>query len=206
MSRWCNVVQNLNSPTPQEDHRTPHTLSSEKRNNLDKYIKFINELSVRVEGGWPPADHIPHDEDLLRHTLGSPPRVKQDREVYLASDIKRNRLVPQTDSDKRTDSDRKSTSSVTTKGDRQSANRGQRQQFSEDEELPFQQGLPLKEDNINSKIRNHDREIFMALLLDATNRESGSTTLEDLDYNEFLSGQETTKIAAATYEIPIQES
>ena len=79
---------------------------------------------------------------------------------------------------------------------------GEVEQFSEDEELPFQQGLPLKEDNINSKIRNHDREIFMALHPDATNRECDSTTLEDLDYDEFLFGPETTKTAAATYENP----
>ena len=65
MSRWCNVVQTPNSPTPQEDHRMPQTSSSEKRDNLEKYNKFINELSVRIKGGWPLADHIPHDEDLL---------------------------------------------------------------------------------------------------------------------------------------------
>ena len=51
ISRWCNVVQTLNSPTPQEDHRMPQICSSEKRDNLDKYKKFINELSVRIEGG-----------------------------------------------------------------------------------------------------------------------------------------------------------
>ena len=123
-SRWSNIVQTPNSPTPQEDLRMPQTSSPEKRDNLDKYDKFINELSVQIEGGWPLADHILHDKDLLRFTLGLPPRVEQDKEVYPASDIKRNRLAPQTDSDKRTDSDRKSTSSVTTKGDRQYANRG----------------------------------------------------------------------------------
>ena len=77
---------------------------------------------------------------------------------------------------------------------------GERQQFSKDEELPFQQGLLLKEDNINSKIRNHDREIFMALLSDATNRESDPTTPEGLDYDEFLSRPETIETAAATCE------
>ena len=70
---------------------------------------------------------------------------------------------------------------------------GEVEQFSENRELPFQQSLPLKEDNINSKIRNHNREIFMAFLSDATNQESDSTTLEDLDYDEFLSGPETTE-------------
>jgi len=84
---------------------------------LDKYNKFINELSVRVEGGWPQADHIPHNEDLLRHTLGLPPLLKQDKETYpvLVQDIKRNRLAPQPDSDKRTESDKESTSIATTK-------------------------------------------------------------------------------------------
>ena len=65
MSRWCNVVQTSNYPTPQEDHRMPQTCSSEKRDILDKYNKFINELLVRIEGGWPQGNHIPHDEDLL---------------------------------------------------------------------------------------------------------------------------------------------
>ena len=65
----------------------------------------------------PPADHIPHDEDLLRNTLGLPPRVKQDKETYpvSAQDIKRNWLAPQPDSDKRTESDKESTSTATTK-------------------------------------------------------------------------------------------
>jgi len=42
----------------------------------------------------------------------------------------------------------------------------------------------------------------MAFISDATNRENNSTTLEDLDYDEFLSGPETTEIAAATCENP----
>ena len=129
MNCWCNIVQTLNSNTPQEDHRMPQTSSSEKWNNLDKYNKFINDLLVLVEGGWPPADHIPHDENLLRHTLGLPPRVKQDNEVYPASDIDRNRRVPQPDSDKKTESDKESTSTITTKTKLLSK---ERQQFSED--------------------------------------------------------------------------
>ena len=75
---------------------------------------------------------------------------------------------------------------------------GEAEQLSEDEELPFQQGLPLKENNVNSKIRNHNREIFMDCLSDATNRKANPTTLEDLDYDEFLSGPETTEAAAAS--------
>jgi len=35
----------------------------------------MNELSIRVEGGWLPPDTLPYDEDLLRHTLGLSPRV-----------------------------------------------------------------------------------------------------------------------------------
>ena len=51
MSRCCNIVQTPNSPTPQKDHHMAQTFSLEKWNNLDKYNKFINELSVRIEGG-----------------------------------------------------------------------------------------------------------------------------------------------------------
>ena len=110
------------------------TSSSEKWNNLDKYNKFINELPVRVEGGWPPADHFPHDEDLLRNALRFPPRVKQDNEVYPASDVKRNRLMPQPDLDKKTESDKEPISTATTKMELHS---GERQQFLEDKELLF---------------------------------------------------------------------
>jgi len=137
MSRWCNIVHAPNSPTPQEDHRMPQTSSSEKWDNLDKYNKFINELSVRIQGGWPSVDHIPYDEDLLRHTLGFSPRVKEDKETYPVSDVKRNRLATQLDSDKETES-KKSTSIVTIKRERQSTSQRLMEQFSEDEELPFQ--------------------------------------------------------------------
>jgi len=162
---------------------------SKERDNLEKYNKFINELSVRIEGGWPPADHIPHDEDLLRHTLRSSP----DSDQFL----KGNRLTLQPDSDKKTESDKKSTSSINTKRDRQSANQRERQQFSEDEELPFQQGFPLKENSVNSKIRSHNREIFMAFLSDATNQKVDSTAQQGLDYDEFLSEPEITEAAVA---------
>ena len=122
----------------------PHKYSSEENDNLDKYDEFINELSVRVEGGWTPADHVPYNEDLLRHTFGLSPRIMEDKEVYPTSDIKRNRLGSQLDSDKGTESDKKSTSTVTIKRERQSINPREKQQLSEDEELPFQQGFPLK--------------------------------------------------------------
>ena len=46
MSHWCNVIQTPNSPTLQEIHRTLQLFSPEERDNLDKYNKFINELSV----------------------------------------------------------------------------------------------------------------------------------------------------------------
>ena len=60
-----------------------------------------------------------HMTDLLRHTLGFSPRVKLDKEVYQdsAQVIKRNRLALQPDSDKKTESDKESTSTATTKGE-----------------------------------------------------------------------------------------
>ena len=42
----------------------------------------------------------------------------------------------------------------------------------------------------------------MAFLSDATNRKANSTTLEDLDYDEFLSEPEMSEAAATSYEIP----
>ena len=42
----------------------------------------------------------------------------------------------------------------------------------------------------------------MAFLSDASNRENDSTTLEDFDYNEFLSDAEATETEAVNYEIP----
>ena len=85
MNRSCNAIQTPNSPTPQEDHRTPRLFSPKERDNLEKYDKFINELSVRIEGGWFPADTLPYDENLLRHTLGLSPDSNQV--------LKRNRLA-----------------------------------------------------------------------------------------------------------------
>jgi hypothetical protein len=147
------------------------------------------------------ADHIPHDEDLLRHTLGLPPRVKQDKETYPVSDqvLKKSRLALQLDSDKKNESDKESTSTATTKMELRS---GEAEQFSENKELSFQQGLPLKEDNINLKICNHNHKIFMAFLSYSTNRKSDPTALEDLDYDEFLSRPETNETAAASRENP----
>jgi len=92
MSRWCNVIQTPNSPTPQENHRMPQLFSPKERDSLDKYNKFINEFSVRFEGRWSPSDTIPYDEDLLQLTLKLSPRVKTNKEFYPDSDqdFKRN--------------------------------------------------------------------------------------------------------------------
>ena len=124
MSRWCNIIQTPNSPTPQENHRTPQLFSPEERDNLEKYNQFINELTVRIEGGWSPADTLPYDEDLLRFTLGLSPRAKTKEEFYPDSDqdLKRNRLTIQPDSDKKTESDKESTSTISTKGELQPSN------------------------------------------------------------------------------------
>ena len=73
----------------------------------------------------------------------------------------------------------------------------EKQQLLEDEELPFQQGFPLKEDNINLKTRGHNRKIFMAFLSDATNQKVDSTAQQGLDYDEFLSEPEITEAAVA---------
>ena len=119
MNRWCNVIQTPNSPTPQENHRIPHATrrlcSPEERDNLDKYNKFINEFSVRIEGGWSPADTIPYDEDLLRHTLGLSPRVKTNEEFYSDSNqiLKRIRFAKLSVSDRKTESDKEAISTIT---------------------------------------------------------------------------------------------
>ena len=144
--------------------------SSKECDNLDKYNQFINELAVRIEGGWSPPNTLTYDEDLLRFTLGLSPRAKTNEEFYPDSDqvLKRKRLAIQPDSDKKAEPDKKSTSTVYTKGEMQTSNEEERQQFSEYEELPFQQGFPLKEDN-KTNISDHNREIFMAILSDPTN-------------------------------------
>ena len=100
---------------------------------LDKYVKFINELSVWIEGRCPPADHIPYDEDLPQRTLGFSRRAREDKETYPVSDVKRNRLATQLDSDKETESKKKSTSIVTIKRERQSTSQRLMEQFSKDE-------------------------------------------------------------------------
>jgi hypothetical protein len=91
----------------------------------------------------------------------------------------------QPDSYEKIESDKESTS-ASTKGEPQSSNQREEQQFSEYKELPFQQGLPLKEDN-KMKIFDHDHEICMEILSDPTNQKANSTVLEDLNYDKFLS-------------------
>ena len=81
--------------------------SPKERDNLEKYDKFINKVSVRIEGGWFPAGTLPYDEDLLRYTLGLSPDSDQV--------LKRNRLALQLDSDKKTEFDKGSTSTATKK-------------------------------------------------------------------------------------------
>ena len=91
-------------------------------------------------------------------------------------------------------------STTSTKGELQTSKQIEEQQFSEYEELPFQKGFPLKEDN-KTKISNHDREICMAILSDPTNQKDNPTTLEDLDYDDFLSEMEASEAATASNEI-----
>ena len=91
---------------------------------MDKYNQFINELSIRIEGRWSPADTFPNDEDLLRLSLGLSPQVKTNEEFYSNSDqaVKRNRLAIQPDSDKKAESDKESISTISTKGELQTSN------------------------------------------------------------------------------------
>jgi hypothetical protein len=65
MDRWCNIIQTPNSPTPQENYHMPQLFSPGERDNLDRYNKFINEFSVRLEAGWLPPNILPYNEDLL---------------------------------------------------------------------------------------------------------------------------------------------
>ena len=64
----------------------PQLFSPEECDNLDKYNQFINELSIRIEGRWSPADTFPYDEDLFRFSLGLSPQVKTNEEFYSNSD------------------------------------------------------------------------------------------------------------------------
>ena len=93
--------------------------------------------------------------------------------------------------DKKIESDQESISTGTTKRELQFVDRGRRRkkQSSEYKEPPFQQGLLLKEDN-KSKIPNHDREIFMAILSEPGEQKDNPAAIEALDYDDLLSDTE----------------
>ena len=99
MIRWCNAIHQPDSnihfpksPTPaSKEPVSPTELdsrhSADKLENLQKYNNFMNDLSIRVEGGWLPPDTLPYDEDLLYHTLGlshhvAPPLKSSNPEFY----------------------------------------------------------------------------------------------------------------------------
>ena len=93
MGRWCNTIhqttsdsQDLPSPTPASHQRMPPLFSPEELENLEKYNSFMNDLSIRVEGGWLPPDTLPYDEDLLRHTPGLSPRTGLNTDFFPDSD------------------------------------------------------------------------------------------------------------------------
>lgn len=44
--------------------------SPEELKNLQKYREYLNDITIRAEGGWPFPDTLPYDEILLRYTLG----------------------------------------------------------------------------------------------------------------------------------------
>ena len=99
MIRWCNAIHQPDSnihfpksPTPaSKEPVSPTELdsrhSADKLENLQKYNNFMNDLSIRVEGGWLPPDTLPYDEDLLYHNLGlshhvAPPLKSSNPEFY----------------------------------------------------------------------------------------------------------------------------
>ena len=67
-----------------------------------------------------PADHIQHYEDLLRHTLEFSSLVKPDMKLYPDSGqvLQGSQLAIQPGSDKKNESNKESTSTVTTKEER----------------------------------------------------------------------------------------
>ena len=46
MSRWCNIIQTPNSPTPQEDYRMPQTCSSKKLLTKRSSKKILFQTSM----------------------------------------------------------------------------------------------------------------------------------------------------------------
>ena len=145
----------------------------------------MNDLSVRVEGGWAPPDALPYNEDLLRHILGFSTRgtlfhTRSNTGSY--SNSERNQRVqtlregapkrvwtPKNtayESEKKLESDLDSPVHDPTKGPLwrpKKQNKQQDRQHLEDAELPFQEGTPLQEED-NQKIPLPNREIFMAII------------------------------------------
>jgi len=138
MSRWCNIIHQPSpnaqippSPTlvsgEHEAFSRPNSrYSPEELENLQKYNNFMNDLSVRVEGGWAPPDALPYNEDLLRQTLGLSSRVKTRDEFYPNSDqvYMINQSTQKFVSDKKTESDQESISINTTKRELQFTDQG----------------------------------------------------------------------------------
>ena len=232
MGRWCNTIyrtssgsQDPPSPTPALHQRMPPLYSTEELKNLERYNGFMNDLSVRVEGGWSPLDSLPYDEDLLRHTLGLSPRIGLNCDFYPDSD--RNQGVPTlregtpkrlqisensaSNSEKKTESDQNSRIFSPLKrplcGSKRE-NSLQDRQLSEDVELPFQQDVPLQEEDDDQKTHFPDREIFMSIISEIQEYNDDPMERVDLvdynssDYDKFLSDTKATKTEAVDYEIP----
>ena len=75
-------------------------------------------------------------------------------------------------------------------------------------ELPFQQGVPLQEEDDDQKTHFPDREISMAIISEIQEHNDDPMERVDLinynssDYDEFLSDAEATETEAVNYEIP----
>jgi len=197
---------------------------------LEKFNGFMNDLSIRVEGGWPPPDNLPDDEDLL-HTLGLSPRVTPNHtgsntDFYpysesnqgvqtLRKGAPKRFWIPEestSGSRKKTESDRDSTFHNTINkglpaGSKTREDKRRNRRDSEDIELPFQEGVPLQEED-NQKTLSPDREIFMAIISEIMEHEDDPMERVDLvdynssDYDEYLSDAEATEIETVNYKIP----
>ena len=67
MSRWCNIIQSLNLPTPQENHRTSHLFSLVECNNLDKYrSSWVDDLFCELSHNFFALDCSQRDLSLSR--------------------------------------------------------------------------------------------------------------------------------------------
>jgi len=89
----------------------PPLFSPEELENLEKYNGFMNDLSIRVKGGWLPPNTPSYDEDLLCHTLGLSPRIGSNTDFYPDSDKNQGARIsknPASNSEKKTESDQNS--------------------------------------------------------------------------------------------------